>query len=85
MLLLKIISIITYFHFSSSYLSIPFQVKSNVTKDENDIIPYLLFKGIYINIKIGSENEEFSLPLKMKTYLLYIYKFIFKYKIKKIQ
>ena len=72
MLLLKIISIITYFHFSSSYLSIPFQVKSNVTKDENDIMPYLLFKGIYINIKIGSENEEFSLPLKMKTYPLYI-------------
>ena len=72
MLLLNIISIITYFHFSSSYLSIPFQVKSNVTKDENDIMPYLLFKGIYINIKFGSENEEFSLPLKMKTYPLYI-------------
>ena len=70
MLLLNIISIISYFHFLSSYLSIPFQFKSNVTKDENNIHIYYLKE--YINIKIRNENEEFSLPLKMKSYLLYI-------------
>ena len=72
MKIIFIIILLSLLLYSSSYISIPFTVKSNITKEDNDIIEYLLYKGIYINIKIGSENEELSLPIKMRIYPSFI-------------
>ena len=83
MKIIFIISLLQISIYSSSYISIPFKVKSNITKEDNDIISYLLYKGIYIDIKIGSENEELSLPVKMRIYPSFISSFSSNIKSKK--
>ena len=83
MKIIFIISVLSLSIYSSSYISIPFKIKSNITKEDNEIIEYLLYKGIYIDIKIGSENEEFSLPLKMRNYPTFISSFSSNIKSKK--
>ena len=83
MKIIFIISLLQISIYSSSYISITFKVKSNITKEDNDIISYLLYKGIYIDIKIGSENEELSLPVKMRIYPSFISSFSSNIKSKK--
>ena len=72
---MKIINIFLTFTLltnSFSIIKIPFRIESNYAQNSDDIILKLVNKQLFIDIKIGSEKTQLSLPLKLHSYSSFI-------------
>ena len=72
---MKIINIFLTFTLltnSFSIIKIPFRIESNYAQNSDDIILKLVNKQFFIDIKIGSEKTQLSLPLKLHSYSSFI-------------